>query len=455
MAGETTSSGATPDAPPGTTEEDPLELAVERRLTSDGRHGGGKGASFTILRVPACVREVNRTLYEPRLVSVGPYYRGRAELRAMERHKWRYLRHLLQRAAPVPLRAFVRAVRDVESRARACYSEADADAEDGFAEMLLLDGCFVLEFFFKWHRREPDALCDAGWALVLLHSDLLLVENQVPFFVLEALFDAFFRGGVPRNDLLALLLLHLKPNGALLPHQPPSPCKAPTCPIDHLLHLFHEAFVPRPQAPPAASSQASPPPPRVIPCVSALREAGVRFVRKPPSPRGMFDITFDGDKGVMEVPPVAIDQASLPLLVNLVAFEQSRGPRTGSSGAPLTSYAALMASLVRTGKDVEELQRRGIVDNMLSSDDDAAANFFQSLGACSTMNYDDHLFAPLFADVKRYHDMSWHRHRARFMRDYCSNPWSVIAVVLAVLAFFFSLFNQSVAVYNLAHPQPQ
>jgi hypothetical protein len=41
------------------------------------------------------------------------------------------------------------------------------------------------------------------------------------------------------------------------------------------------------------------------------------------------------------------------------------------------------------------------------------------------------------------------------MRDYCSNPWSVIALVLAVLAFFFSLFNQSVAVYNLAHPQPQ
>jgi len=306
-------------------------------------------------------------------------------------------------------------------------------------------------------QAGADALCDAGWALALLHSDLLLVENQIPFFVLEALFDAFFRGEVPRADLLRLLLRHLRPNGALLPgHQPPSPCNAPTGPIDHLLHLFHEAFVPRPPlAPP--SSQASPQPPRVIPCVSALCEAGVRFVRKPPaaSPRGMFDITFDARRGVMEMPPVAIDQASLPLLVNLVAFEQSRGHRKGSGGAPLTSYAALMASLVRTGKDVEELQRRGIADNMLSSDDGAAAQFFQSLGACSTIDYDDHLFAPLFADVQRYHDRSWHRHRARFIRDHCSNPWSVIALVLAVLAFFFSLFNNSVTVYKLAHPQPK
>ncbi|CAM0152611.1 unnamed protein product [Urochloa decumbens] len=450
MADETTSCVGAP-----TPDEDPLEVAVERRL-SDGRLGDA--GPFTIFRVPAHLREQERTLYEPRLVSVGPYYHGRAELRAMEQHKWRYLRHLLERAACVPqhagkqpLRALVCAVRAVESRARGCYSEAIDDVPD-FAEMLLLDGCFVLEFFFKWHKGEPDALRDAGWALVLLHSDLLLMENQVPFFVLEALFHAIFCGRTPRDLLVELLLLYIKPNGALLTqHQSPSsPCPAPAGTIDHLLHLFHEAFVPTPQAaePPARS------PPRVIPGVSALRDAGVRFVKKR-TPRDMFDITFDTKRGVLEMPPMAIDQAQLPLLVNLIAFEQSRGRRTpGPGGAPLSSYAALMSSLVRTGKDVEELQAEGIVDNMLSSDDEAATKFFQPLGDCCSLNYDDHLFAPLFADVKSYHDNSWHRHRAKFMRDHCSNPWSICAFVLAVLAFFFSLFNQTVSVYNLAHPQP-
>ncbi|CAL4970210.1 unnamed protein product [Urochloa decumbens] len=412
-------------------DEDPLELAVERRL-SDGRLG--EAGSFTIFRVPAHVREKDRNLYEPRLVSVGPYYHGRAELRAMEQHKWR-LGDTSATCSSAPPREAI-----------------DNDDVADFAEMLLLDGCFVLEFFFKWHRREPDALRDAGWALVLLHSGLLLMENQLPFFVLEALFHAIFGGEVPRGRLVELLLLHLKPNGALLTQQQspsPSSTPAPAGTIDHLLHLFHEAFVPTPQAaePPARS------PPRVIPGVSALRDAGVRFVKKR-TPRDMFDITFDTKRGVLEMPPMAIDQAQLPLLVNLIAFEQSRGRRTpGPGGVPLSSYAALMSSLVRTGKDVEELQAQGIVDNLLSSDDEAATKFFQPLGDCCSLNYDDHLFAPLFADVKSYHDNSWHRHRAKFVRDHCSNPWSICAFVLAVLAFFFSLFNQTVSVYNLAHPQ--
>uniref|UniRef100_A0A0E0RFG6 Uncharacterized protein n=1 Tax=Oryza rufipogon TaxID=4529 RepID=A0A0E0RFG6_ORYRU len=85
-----------------------------------------------------------RKLYEPRLVAIRPYHHGRDELHAMEQHKWRFL----QRAPTVPLSDFVDAVRAVEQRARCCYSESTAildDDGDGFAEMLLLDGCFILE----------------------------------------------------------------------------------------------------------------------------------------------------------------------------------------------------------------------------------------------------------------------------------------------------------------------
>ncbi|KAB8086689.1 hypothetical protein EE612_010159 [Oryza sativa] len=433
-----------------------METAIQRRLEQND----GESSSFTIFRVPAQVRHENRQHYEPRLVSIGPYYRGRDELRAMEQHKWRLLRHFLQRAATVPLSDFMRAVRAVEQRARCCYSERtaifdDDDDDDGFAEMLLLDGCFILEFFFKLNCREPDALCDVGWGLPLLHSDLLLLENQIPFFVVETLFHAFFGGAVAQDMLVALLLLQLRPNGIVFPKLPSScPAPAPTGKINHLLHLYHEGFVPKPHAPlataPSRQEGASRRLPLVIPCVTMLREAGVRFVNKR-SPRDMFDITFDSNKGVLELPPVAIDQASLPLLVNLVAFEQSRGHTGGAAAAPLTSYTVLLSSLVRTGDDVDELHRAGIVDNMLSNNDDAASGFFQRLGDCSTMNYDDHLFGALFAGVKRYHDASWHRHKARFLRDHCSNPWSVIALGLAVLAFVFSLFNQLVVIHSLIH----
>ncbi|BAT16434.1 Os12g0230301 [Oryza sativa Japonica Group] len=71
----------------------------------------------------------------------------------MEQHKWRFL----QRAPTVPLSDFVDAVRAVEQRARCCYSESTAilnDDGDGFPKMLLLDGCFILEFSAKLSRTN-------------------------------------------------------------------------------------------------------------------------------------------------------------------------------------------------------------------------------------------------------------------------------------------------------------
>ncbi|EAZ07811.1 hypothetical protein OsI_30069 [Oryza sativa Indica Group] len=42
---------------------------------------------FTIFRVAGPMRGRNRHLYEPQMVSVGPFHRGAARLRAMEEHK--------------------------------------------------------------------------------------------------------------------------------------------------------------------------------------------------------------------------------------------------------------------------------------------------------------------------------------------------------------------------------
>lgn len=218
---------------------------------------------------------------------------------------------------------------------------------------------------------------------------------------------------------------------------------------------MHDKFVPKLEElelPAVTNGSPSPSPPRLllIPCVSLLREAGVTF-RKKRSPRDMFDVTFDRKRGVMELPRIEIHLANLPQLMNLIAFEQSRGQRAGTP-APLTSYSALMSSLVRSGQDVSVLQRGGIVDNLLSNDDEAAINFFSRLGDPCTMHYSDNLFAQLFDDVKCYHDSSWHKHRTVFKRAHCSTPWSIIALVLAIIAFFYSFFSQSVAIYGQARP---
>jgi hypothetical protein len=163
---------------------------------------------FTIFRVAGPMRGRNRHLYEPQMVSVGPFHRGAARLRAMEEHKWRYLRDLLARNNPggdAPLAAYARAARELEPAARRRYAEPVALPPREFAEMLLLDGCFIVEFFLKGEDRAADALVDAAWAMQNVYNDLFLLENQLPFFVVERFYD-IATGGLGRDYLVTSLL---------------------------------------------------------------------------------------------------------------------------------------------------------------------------------------------------------------------------------------------------------
>jgi hypothetical protein len=503
-----------------------LEILIERGL---GQRREGESSMMTIFRVPAHVRDASKELYEPRLVSIGPYYRDRAALRTMEQHKWRYMRELMRRPHSLPpLDSYVRAVRNVEQEARCCYSErtdifgSTAQSEPsgggeieeahspGFAEMLMLDGCFILEFFLKWHKSEKDKLCDVAWGLTLLHSDLLLLENQIPFFVLEALLHVVYPTAT-RLHLFMLIIPYLKFSYYKL--STPEDLDRSEIQPQHLLHLFYEAIMPgddetasahqdstpswmvqlremiirlkkavstrfvfirdMPRVPhwmkttlPATllrkvgawfskllslirSTSADSTPTLVVPSVTQLREAGVRFEKKE-SPRHMFDIAFDRNTGVLEMPQMELDYANKALLVNLVAFEQTRD--LPGAAKRLSSYVALVGALVRTGKDVEHLQKHDIIQNLLDGDDEAATNFFQHLGDCSSLDYKNHMFADMFKELRDFYDSSWQRHRAKFLRDHCSSPWAVLALVVAICGFCFVLFKLSTTIFNLAHP---
>ncbi|KAG1338808.1 putative UPF0481 protein [Cocos nucifera] len=97
-----------------------------------------------LFRVPDHVRESNKDHYEPRVVSIGPCHRGGKRLRAMEEHKWQYLRDFLARNPHIGLNRCIHEMKALEMRARRCYFERVDLSSDEFVEMLLLDGCFII-----------------------------------------------------------------------------------------------------------------------------------------------------------------------------------------------------------------------------------------------------------------------------------------------------------------------
>lgn len=439
--------------------------------------GGGDDETFTIVRLPSHVHAQNKSLYEPRVVSVGPYHLGSGSTRAMQGHKWRFLRDFLLRNAGDGggggghLDACLREARAVEARARRCYGEPLEMGSDEFVQMLVLDGCFVLEFLLEWSESESGAAeLDAymRWIWIYVYYDLLLVENQIPFFVVAKLFNLAGGGGGAAamgdddDDAVDQRLLDLIYKFFSL-HEPLCQVPAPSqLTVHHLLHLQYQRMVMPPERRSTTSrlsSRQSASPcnkysiaggataatPLAIPCVTELQEFGVAF-REKASPASQFDVTFRG--GTMEIPRLALSSGARILLANLLALEQTTGDWEGEG--IVTSYLVLMNALVNTGADVAVLQRRGVLDNMLSNEE-AAAAFFNRLGGCALFDPRGHHYARLFADANEYRNHRWNRYIAVLKRDHLRTPCSIISLLAAATLLCISVMSAGFIICHYRH----
>ncbi|KAG7995597.1 hypothetical protein I3843_01G118100 [Carya illinoinensis] len=166
---------------------------------------------YCIFQVHHSLREVNKKAYEPDVLAIGPYHHGKDGLAFMEKHKLRLLHVMLKRKHDNSVERYFKAMRDNEQRARDCYADQFPQiSSDGFVEMMLLDGCFIVELFrlvrdlifqgfdpnFQSDELHPnhrayglDLVFQTVWMLPAIMRDLLLLENQVPFFILNILFE--------------------------------------------------------------------------------------------------------------------------------------------------------------------------------------------------------------------------------------------------------------------------
>ena len=419
-------------------EADDMAARMARRLAAlPGK--AHESEPFTIFRVAGSMRERNRHLFDPQMISIGPFHHGAGRhLTAMEAHKWRYLRDILSRPGGATLATYARAARAMEARARRRYAEPVALPPAEFAEMLLLDGCFVVEFFLKGHDSEEDALIDATWAIQNVYNDMLLLENQLPFFVLERFYD-LATGGLGRNYFVTNVLVNYLTVDMTAGPRDPESTRPPDGEIHHLLHLYYYWFLPPEQRFGSGAASKSEDEaleemtsrsmddersPSLLPPASELQDSGVTF-RVKKSPRSMVDVTFDRRSGTLEIPAVE-SYTNHAVFANLLAYEQSRGRWELQR---LVSYVLLMASVVDARRDVEALQRAGV----LARGDEETAAFYANLGElCPPPEFVDNCYAALLRDVREYCGRSWNRHRAVLVHDYFSNPWTSMSAAAAV-----------------------
>ena len=243
-----------------------------------------------IKRIPDHFRKVNEQAYTPMIISIGPLHHFDKKLLLMEKFKVRYLKSFIARA-DINLENLVSTMRKMEERIYCCYAEASLRMDrDVFLEIILIDAIFILELMVRNFNEcwESDDLFIADQMSPII-NDLVLLENQLPFFVLEKLFNLN-----PKLSNISLIDLSFK----LFEHFNVREISPKNVKIEHFTDLIRIFQLPQPQNLPKRQTGSE----IVTLMYSAtqLHEAGVKF--RVNSSKCLLDITFNFKNGVLEMP---------------------------------------------------------------------------------------------------------------------------------------------------------
>ncbi|KAB1213845.1 hypothetical protein CJ030_MR5G017108 [Morella rubra] len=309
--------------------------------------------SACISKVPDEFRSGNyEKTYIPDKVSIGPFHHGKPGLKDMEDQKWRYLFALLNRKQNLEasLDRCVELLRKLEHRARRCYSENIDLTSDEFVQIMLVDGCFIIELFlkftFKSLRRRNDIVFSTPGMRFELRRNMVLLENQIPYFVLQRLFEIV---PIPKLCSLSLNELAFRFFRVIIPAGDKQVLwEKFNVEGTHLLDLMHHCFAP---SYPTVQSKGGRQ--QRLDSATRLQEAGIRF--KKATTRSLLDVKFVN--GVLEIPPLEVDEWTETILGNLIALEQLHSDDTQH----ITSYAFLFSNLLLSKKDVKLLSKQRIL----------------------------------------------------------------------------------------------
>ncbi|KAK2644523.1 hypothetical protein Ddye_019718 [Dipteronia dyeriana] len=426
-----------------------------------------------ICKVSNEIRRENSKAYDPNKVSIGPFHRDNEALKAMEDQKWRYLYALLNRKPnqlETNLNTCVEALKELESRARLFYKPEQYHlrmSSDEFVKMMLVDGGFIVELFLKSAlkglKRRNDPIFSTPGMLYRVRCDLIMIENQIPFFILQELFRIVL---IPKQcnhsitDLAFNFFKTMIPGDHLL-HKEKFSQES-----NHLLDLARHCYLPTlPRIPVKQNVRENY---RFRGHATELKESGIKLTRARRRVENMLDINFE--KGVLEIPTIHIRYFTETLFRNFIAFEQCLSCQDHNNNNEtslahtqhISSYVVLMKSLMVSDKDVKFLENQDILLTDDNVDEKDIYQLFGRLGECAMKNVNnidaqdhqlmkDFYFDGLCEQVNGYKTWScWKTSKSTSSSQTTTTEekfasWTVLfaaaAILLLALTFFGTLFS--------------
>ncbi|XP_021891321.1 UPF0481 protein At3g47200-like isoform X2 [Carica papaya] len=362
----------------------------------------------SIYRVPNNLRKLNEEVYTPMVVSIGPFHHGeKKELKPMENFKLRCVEKIRQRTG-ITIRELVDAVKRREDRIRGCYEGIINKSSNVLTKIILVDAVFIIVCIVQVYydsKGGHDAVLEKNFQLPPdLFRDFILLENQLPFFALEDLYDLIFRSRPNHNhppflEIVCLFFGYFNSQKVIIRRK-----------VEHFTDLIW-AFTT--QSFSNLSLEKGKTVSRNLHSVAELQEAGVRIEVSPNT--NLLDIKFR--KGVLKIPQFRLEDITESLIRNLMALEQCHY----EENMYVCDYMSLMDELIKTARDVDLLVEKGILVNWLG-DSTAPVTLVNKLCINVTLNQYTS-YAKLWRDLKAYYDQPWHGWRATLKHEYFTTPW--------------------------------
>ncbi|MBA0728932.1 hypothetical protein Golax_000035 [Gossypium laxum] len=468
---------------------------------------------YCIFRIPGKISDENSAPYRHRYAVIGPLVYHFYLSAHGEEEKQRYLAAFLLRAHPnTSLIDFITLIKGSLAKIRGCYEKLYYRNWDDSSNKprqykractesdplllirtILVDAGFILELLLRAYskewRVENDLIFAKSGTIHDLKRDLMLLEQQLPFFLLRDMYELAF-AGYPNYPSFLHLTCHffshyynqsisiddvLSPNN---PHtfeyrsklkdakhftdlirtfQQPYPFqKHQHCSINnedhqshygkwilrggkHFMHLI-SSQKPEPEGI-LEEGKLQQQQGEYLYSAVLLREAGVKF--KVSLSTCLFDIEFDEKNGELKIPPLKVDDSTESFYGNLMVWEQCYYP----NDTFICDYIFLMGYLIKSAEDVGILVRRRIMINQLGSPK-AIVKMFNNL--CKYIDVEkNNRYSSLFMKLNAFNAVPHHSWVAILKHQYFSSLWRGVATVAAIILLVLTMIQTIIAILSL------
>ncbi|KAI5558080.1 hypothetical protein BDE02_17G015200, partial [Populus trichocarpa] len=387
----------------------------------------------SIYEVPNLLRKVKPEAYTPQLISIGPLHHGDAKVQIM---KWKKLICFREfkgnRMSDERIMDLVKIIQNKEKNIRQYYSKNFNEIGSwDFIEMILLDAVFIIEFLKESHGFGGRPKNLEPWMMPDIEEDLKLLENQLPFFIIEEIYDEVNRARqeIPSIPFLSLAAFHFGKYAFSEVVNTDPKVKGSRHFTDLLRNLMLYGVNVTPFTFGTIKLKYS---------AVMLRKAGVRFrvARK----KCMLNIRFEKGvlavwKGVLEIPRLEVDYSFERFVRNIMALEQCYKPFE----AYICNYIRFMDNLINSAEDVDLLVGKGIILHW-PGDNAALSNMFnklnENIGDNSSTCYDD-----ICRQINGHYEYRLNHMKANLRHVYFPTVWRGTGTVAAAILLILTLIQ--------------